>query len=70
VASCEACGAECPVGAAYCGVCGHRLGKRPEEPVVVNVRVVNSCWDGCVGCFAWVVGAIVILALIGWIFSC
>jgi hypothetical protein len=48
----------------------HRLGQRPDEPVVVNVRVVNSFWDGCVGCFAWVVGAVVILGLIGWVSSC
>ena len=39
-------------------------------PAVVNVRVVNSFWDGCVGCFSWAVGIVVILALVGWIFSC
>jgi hypothetical protein len=38
--------------------------------VVVNVRVVNSWWDGCIGCFSWAVGIVVILALVGWIFSC
>lgn len=68
--TCEACGTRCPEGAAYCGACGHRLGQQPEEPAVVNVRVVNSWWDGCIGCNSWAVGVVVILVLVGWIFSC
>ena len=70
MSSCEACGTECPEGAAYCGACGHRLGRPPDEPVVVNVRVVNSFWDGCIGCFSWAVGVVAIVFLIAWIFSC
>jgi ferredoxin len=70
VTGCEACGADCPESAAYCGACGHRLGRQPEERVVVNVRVVNSWWDGCIGCLSWAVAVVVIIALIGWIFSC
>ncbi len=79
--TCEVCGRTCPQSDAYCGSCGHELGSPPgvvtcrspvqsEEPTVVNVRVVNSFWDGCVGCFGWVVGVLVIAVLIGWVLSC
>jgi hypothetical protein len=68
--ACEACGTECPESAAYCGTCGHRLGRQPEEPVAVNVHVVSPWWDGCIGCFSWAVASVVIIALVGWIFSC
>jgi hypothetical protein len=68
--TCEACGTECPEGAAYCGACGHQLGQRPQEPLVVNVRVVNSWWDGCIGCVSWAVGIAVIMFLVAWLFSC
>ena len=70
MAICEACGTESPAGAAYCGACGHHLGEKPEEPVIVNVRVVNSWWDGCIGCFSWVVAVVAILFLIAWLASC
>lgn len=78
MADCEACGRACPDGDVYCGACGHELGRAPgaepagapEKPAVVNVRVVNSAWDGCVGCFSWVVGLVAIVFLIAWIVSC
>jgi hypothetical protein len=70
VASCEACGTQCPAGAAYCGVCGHRLGEQPAEPVTVNVRLVDSPRRGCVSCFTAAVGVVAVLFLILWIFSC
>jgi hypothetical protein len=66
VSSCEAYGAECPES----GACGHLLGRPPEEPVVVDVRVVNSFWDSCIGSFSWAVAVVVVVALVGWIFSC
>ena len=70
MSTCEACGAEQPASSAYCSACGHHLGQTPEEPLVVNVRVVNSFWDSCVGCFSWVVALLVIVFLIAWLFSC
>jgi hypothetical protein len=82
--TCEVCGRPCPDADAFCGACGHELGRtpgavvcqspvesrEPVEPAVVNVRVVNSFWDGCAGCVGWVVGLVVIALLVGWIFSC
>lgn len=48
MASCEACGNECPDDdAAFCAACGHRLGEQPEEPITVNVRLVDSPLRGC-----------------------
>ena len=70
MATCEVCGRVCPEGDLYCGSCGHALGHEPAEPTVVNVRVVNSFWDGCVGCFGWVAGVVAIVVLIGWVLSC
>lgn len=75
--TCEVCGKACPDGDVFCGACGHELGgaparylRAPEEPTVVNVRVVNSCWDSCVGCVSWAVGVVAIVVLVAWIFSC
>jgi hypothetical protein len=31
--------------------------------------VVNSFWDGCLGCFSWVVGIVAIVFVLTWIFS-
>jgi hypothetical protein len=70
VAVCEACGTECPPDAAFCSACGHRLGSRPGEPPVVNVRVVNSAWDSCWSCFGTVVAVLVLIGLAAWLFSC
>ena len=70
MSSCEACGTECPESAAYCRACGHRLGRQPEEPLVVTVRVVDSSWDGCIGCISWAVGVTVIVFLITWALGC
>lgn len=64
MATCEACGTECPADAAFCGACGHRLGSEPQEPVVVNVRVVDSVWHNFWSCLSTVAG---LLALrLGW----
>ncbi len=41
----------------------------PDEPTVVNVRVVNSFWDSCVSCFATVVGVIALVFVITWLIS-
>jgi len=70
VASCEACGTECPAGAAFCAVCGHRLGVAPEEPINVNVRVVDSAFSGCLSCFTTAVAVVVLIFVVLWIFSC
>ena len=72
--SCEACGNECPAGAAFCAACGHRLGEKPAEPVNVNVRLVDSPLRGCWSCFTTAVAVVVlvffVLFLVAWIFSC
>ena len=70
MASCEACGNECPVGAAFCGACGHRLGEQPEEPVTVNVRLVDSPSSGCWSCFTTALAVLVMVVFVAWIFSC
>ncbi|MEE4276524.1 MAG: zinc ribbon domain-containing protein [Thermoleophilia bacterium] len=70
MATCEACGTECPPGAAFCSACGHRLGSRPGEPPVVNVRVVNSAWDSCWSCFGTALGVLILIGLAAWLFSC
>ncbi len=74
MASCEACGNQCPVGAAFCAACGHRLGETPAEPVTVNVRLVDSPSSGCWSCFTTAVAVVVlvffVLFLVAWIFSC
>ena len=36
----------------------------------MRVRFVNSFWDGCLGCFAWLVVVFVVLCLAGLILSC
>jgi len=46
------------------------LGRPPEEPVVVNVRVVDSFWGDCTSCLASAIGVVMILALVVWIFGC
>ena len=70
VASCEACGNECPAGAAFCAACGHRLGEAPAEPVTVNVRLVDSPARGCLSCFTTAVAVVVLVFFVLWIFSC
>jgi len=78
VAACERCGAQAPAGARYCAACGHQLGRPPEQPAIIQVEQpaapdrggVHSVWDGCIGCFSWLVVGILGLALIGWILSC
>jgi hypothetical protein len=74
VAGCEACGNDCPDGAAFCGTCGHRLGVMPEEPVNVTMRVVDprpgGCLSGCWSCLTFAIAALVIVALVTWLFSC
>ncbi len=70
MARCEACGVECPEGAAFCGACGHRLGRQPQEPVDVTVRLVGSLFSDCLSCFTWVVGVVAVLFLVVWLFSC
>lgn len=67
---CEACGSECPEGAAYCGACGHHLGDAPEEPLIVEVRgrATPSC--GCLDCLTTVVVVLVLVFLALWLFSC
>lgn len=70
MATCEACGNECPSGAAFCGACGHRLGEQPEEPVNVNVRLVDSPGSGCCSCLTTAVAAVVLVGFVLWIFSC
>lgn len=73
--TCGVCGRACPDGDAFCGACGHPLAgtpapSQPVEPPVVNVRVVNSFWDSCVGCVGWVVGVAAIAVFVGWIAGC
>ena len=78
--TCGVCGRSCPDGDSYCGACGHPVGGAagivwsgqpgPPEPPVVRVRVVNSFWDGCLGCFAWLVVVFMVLCLAGLILSC
>ena len=70
MASCEACGNECPAGAAFCAVCGHRLGDRPGEPVTVKVRLVDAPSSGCLSCFTTAVAVVVLVFFVLWIFSC
>lgn len=70
MAVCEACGGECPDGAAFCGACGHRLGSEPQEPVVVNVRVGASAWDSFWSCLSTAIGILVLFFLAFWLFSC
>jgi hypothetical protein len=74
VARCEACGNDCPDGATYCGACGHRLGVAPEEPLTINVRVVDpqpaGCLSGCWSCFTIALALLVIFVLVAWLFSC
>ena len=70
VASCEACGNESPEVAAFCGGCGHRLGETPQEPIKVNLRVVNSACSGCLSCFTTAVTVVVLIFFALWIFSC
>ncbi len=70
VASCEACGNECPAGAAFCAACGHRLGVAPEEPINVNVRLVGSAFGSCLSCFTNAVAVVVLIFFVLWIFSC
>ena len=74
MASCEACGTDCPEGAAFCRVRGHRLGVAPEEPVDITVRVVDpqqsGCLGGCWSCITLAIATVVIIALVTWLFSC
>ncbi len=70
MATCEACGNQCPEGAAFCGACGHRLGEQPREPVNVNLRLVDSPRSGCLSCFTTAVGLVALAFLVLWIFSC
>ena len=74
MASCEACGNDCPEGATFCGACGHRLGLKPHEPVTVTVRVVerqpSGCLGGCWSCLTVAIAVLAIIALVAWLFSC
>jgi hypothetical protein len=77
VAACERCGTQAPPVAAYCAVCGHRLGQPPGQPTVIQVQQppvdcsgVRTVCDGCLGCFSWLVVGILVLLLIAWIVSC
>jgi len=70
VATCEACGNECPAGAAFCAACGHRLGVASEEPINVNVRLVDSAFSSCLSCFTTAVAVVVLIFFVLWIFSC
>ena len=77
MAACEVCGSEAPAGAAYCPVCGHRLGGAAPAPIIVEVHsappasgAAQSCFDGCIGCFGWIVVAVLVFLLISWIVSC
>ena len=69
VASCQACGNECPSGAAFCAACGHRLGVASEEPINVNVRVDSAC-SSCLSCLTTAVAVVVLIFFVLWIFSC
>jgi len=74
VASCEACGNDCPDGAAFCGACGHSLGIMPEEPVNVTVRVIDSqpsgCLSGCWSCLTPTLAVLLIAVVVTWLASC
>ena len=70
MASCEACGNECPAGAGFCAACGHRLGDRPAEPITVNLRLVDAPQRGCCSCFTTALAVLVLLVFVVWIFSC
>jgi hypothetical protein len=77
VAVCERCGTQAPAAAAYCAVCGHRLGRPPVQPTIIQVQQapqdcgpVRSAWDGCLGCFSWLVVGVLVLLLISSIVSC
>lgn len=77
MAACERCGAQSPAEARYCATCGHQLGRPPEQPTVVRIEQpppdhsgVRTAWDGCIGCFSWLVVGILLVALISWIVSC
>jgi hypothetical protein len=70
VATCEACGNECPSSATFCAACGHRLGEKPEEPVTINLRIVDPPLHGCWSCFTTAVAVVVLVFFVLWIFSC
>ena len=70
MASCEACGNECPGGAVFCAACGHRLGEQPAEPINVNVSLVDAPLHGCWTCFTTVLAVLVLIVFVAWIFSC
>lgn len=70
VATCEACGAGCPEGAAFCGACGHRLGTQPGEPVNVTVRLAGGLFSDCLSCLTWAVAVVTLIFLVLWLFSC
>ena len=70
MASGEACGNDCPVGAGYCAACGHRLGVAPEEPINVNVHLVDSAFGSCLSCFTTAVAVVVLVFFVLSIFSC
>ena len=70
MARCEAYGNECAAGAASCLACGHRLAEQPEEPINVNVRLVDSPLRGYLSCFTTAVAVVVLVFFALWIFSC
>ena len=70
LASCEAYGNECAAGAAFCLACGHRLAEQPEEPITVNVRLVDAPLRGCLSSFTTAVAVVVLVFFVHWIFSC
>ena len=77
MAACQVCGNGAPAGAAYCPACGHRLGGAVPSPIVVEVHnpppepgPAQSCFNGCIGCFSWLVVAVLVLLVISWIISC
>lgn len=76
MAACERCGVQAPDGARYCAACGHRLGWPPEQPTIIEVPqpsergAARTVWDGCIGCFSWAVVGVLVVLLVGWIFSC
>lgn len=70
MATCEACGNECPADAAFCGACGHRLGGEPQEPVLLEVRVGKSSWDSFWSCLSTAMAVLALIALVLWVFSC
>jgi hypothetical protein len=48
----------------------YRAQEQPGEPPVVNVRVVNSPFDGCLSCLSWIVVGVLVVFVVGWIASC